>query len=175
MSLLNTQRPTIDKRRRLQPCQLSELTVINADGSGRRVIFETCELIEAPNWTPDGQWLVFNADGRLYRISPDGKDGPIRINTAPIEDLNNDHVLSPDGATMYLSSRDRHLYAVALSGGIPKRVSRIRRPGANTSTISTASRPTGESSPMSDTRRTRRARWSRASARCRRPAATYVS
>ena len=123
MSLLNTQRPTIDSRRRLQPCQLSELTVIHADGSGREVIFETCELIEAPNWTLDGGWLVFNADGRLYKISPDGRDGPIRINTASIEDLNNDHVLSPDGTTMYVSSRDRHLYAVSLSGSIPQRIS----------------------------------------------------
>jgi Tol biopolymer transport system component len=123
MSLLNTQRPAMDKRRRLQAGQLSELTIINADGSGRRVIFEACELFEAPNWTPDGKWLVFNADGRLYKISPDGGVGPIRINTAPIEDLNNDHVLSPDGKIAYLSSRDRHLYAVPIDGGTPRRLS----------------------------------------------------
>jgi Tol biopolymer transport system component len=123
MSLLNSQRPAIDRRRHLLAGQVSELTVINADGTGRQVIFEAGELIEAPNWTPDGKWLVFNADGRLYKISPDGKEGPIRINTAPIEDLNNDHVLSPDGKTAYLSSRDRHLYAVPLEGGTPKRVS----------------------------------------------------
>ncbi len=123
MSLLNTQRPPMDKRRRLRDGQVSELTVINADGSGRRVIFEACELFEAPNWTPDGKWLVFNADGRLYRISPDGTDGPHRINTAPIEDLNNDHCLSPDGRTLYLSSRDRHLHAVPLEGGQPRRLS----------------------------------------------------
>ena len=113
----------MDKRRRLQAGQISELTVINADGSGRHVIFESCELFEAPNWTPDGKWLVFNADGRLYKISPDGSDGPIRINTAPIEDLNNDHVLSPDGKIAYLSSRDRHLYSVSIDGGRPTRLS----------------------------------------------------
>ncbi len=123
MTILNTQRPPIDQRRRLQPYQVSELVVINADGTGREVIFESCELFEAPNWTADGCWLVFNMDGRLYRISPDGHEGPIRINTAPIEDLNNDHVLSPDGRTAYLSSRDRHLYAVPLEGGIPARLS----------------------------------------------------
>jgi Tol biopolymer transport system component len=123
MSLLNTQRIAMDRRRRLQAGQVSELTVINADGTGRQVIFEACELFEAPNWTPDGKWLVFNADGRLYKISPDGNVGPNRINTAPIEDLNNDHVLSPDGRTAYLSSRDRHLYAVSLEGGAPKRLS----------------------------------------------------
>ena len=123
MTLLHTQRPALDQRRRLQPSQVSELVVINADGTGRTVIFESCELFEAPNWTPDGRWLVFNADGRLYRISPDGREGPARINTAPVEDLNNDHVLSPDGKTAYLSSRNRHLYAVSLEGGVPTRIS----------------------------------------------------
>ncbi|MBV9538716.1 MAG: PD40 domain-containing protein [Acidisphaera sp.] len=123
MSLLNTQRPAMDKRRRLRPSQISELVVINADGTRREVIFESCELFEAPNWTPDGRWLVVNADGRLYKISPDGREGPIRINTAPIEDLNNDHVLSPNGRVVYLSSRDRHLYAAPFDGGAAKRLS----------------------------------------------------
>src|SRR4051794_122906 len=33
--------------------------------------------VEAPNWTPDGRWLVVNADGRLYRVPPEpaGVDG----------------------------------------------------------------------------------------------------
>ena len=38
-----------------------------------QVIYDTAELIEAPNWTPDGKWLIYNADGRLFRISPDGE------------------------------------------------------------------------------------------------------
>lgn len=109
-------------RRQLAPGQVSELTVIDRDGSNRTVIYETAELIEAPNWSPDGKWLVFNADGRLFRISPDGADGPHRINTAPVENLNNDHVISPDGATIHLSAGG-HLYRVPFSGGAPVRVS----------------------------------------------------
>lgn len=127
MPQLNSQRPAISKRRRLQPGQVSELVVINADGSGRQVVYEAGELIEAPNWTPDG-WLVFNADGRLFRISSDGRQGPFRIDTSPIDDINNDHVLSPDGKTAYLSSRDSHLYVVPITGGTPKRLSPDQAP-----------------------------------------------
>lgn len=109
--------------RALQPGQRSELTVIDVDGSGRRVVFTADEIIEAPNWTPDGKWLVFNAGGELYRISPDGAVGPEKIDTGPLADLNNDHVLSPDGRLIYVSSDDGHLYVLPIEGGTPKRVS----------------------------------------------------
>jgi Tol biopolymer transport system component len=109
--------------RSLQPGQRSELTVVNIDGSGRRVVFTADEIIEAPNWTPDGKWLVFNAGGELYRISPDGSVGPEKIDTGHLADLNNDHVLSPDGKLIYVSSDDSHLYVVPIEGGTPKRVS----------------------------------------------------
>ena len=108
--------------RALQPGQLSELTVSNADGTDRTVIFTASEVIEAPNWTPDGQTLVFNAGGELWRIPVTGGE-PRRIDTGDRRDLNNDHVLSPDGATVYVSADDGHLYAVPLAGGAPRRVS----------------------------------------------------
>tara|TARA_R110002124_G_scaffold36451_15_gene117486 strand:+ start:44280 stop:45173 length:894 start_codon:yes stop_codon:yes gene_type:complete len=108
--------------RALQPGQTAELTIINADGTGRTVVFTADEVIEAPNWTPDGQTLVFNAGGELWRIGADGGT-PVRIDTSTLRDLNNDHVLSPDGATVYVSADDGHLYAVPLAGGPPRRVS----------------------------------------------------
>ena len=115
------QRPHPDTRR-LMPRQSSELVVLDLTLGQPRVIYDTQDLLEAPNWTLDGKWLVYNADGRLWRISPDGSDGPHRINTAPIENLNNDHVLAPDGQTIFLSANDGHLYAVALTGGVPHRI-----------------------------------------------------
>ena len=83
------------QRLRLQDGQLAELSIVNCESGESTVIYETAELIEAPNWTPDGEWLIFNADSRIFRISPDGKRGPERINTEPIEDLNNDPALFP--------------------------------------------------------------------------------
>lgn len=109
--------------RSLQPGQRSELTVIDVDGGSRHVVFTAGEIIEAPNWTPDGKWLVFNAGGELWRISPDGADGPERIDTGNLRDLNNDHVLSPDGSLLYVSSDDGHIYVLPIAGGTPKRVS----------------------------------------------------
>lgn len=107
--------------RELQPGQLSELTICDIDGN-TEVIFVADEVIEAPNWTPDGAALIFNAGGELWRIAATGGK-PTRINSGHLRDLNNDHVLSPDGSTIYVSSDDGHLYALPIEGGSPRRVS----------------------------------------------------
>ena len=115
--------PFTRKFRSLLPGQRSELTIISADGTGRDVIFTADEIIEAPNWHPSGDYLVFNAGGEIWRINTDGS-GLKRIETGTIRDLNNDHVISPDGKTIYLSnSGDFALYAVGIEGGTPRKVS----------------------------------------------------
>ena len=115
--------PFTRKGRELLPGQRAELTIINADGSGREVILVADEIIEAPNWHPDGDTLVFNAGGEIWRINIDGS-GLEKIDTGTIRDLNNDHVISPDGKTIYMSnSGDWAIYAVAIEGGTPRRVS----------------------------------------------------
>ncbi len=113
--------------RTLLPGQVSELSIINIDGTGRQVIYTADEIIEAPNWTPDGKWLIFNAGGELWRIAPDGS-GLARIDTGPLHDLNNDHVLSPDGKSIYVSSDDTHLYVLPITGSpTPKRISNTHK------------------------------------------------
>ena len=107
--------------RSLAAGQRSALTIIDRDGA-QTVIFTTDEVLEAPNWSPDGAWLVFNAGGKLFRIAPTGGE-VTPIDTGPLADLNNDHVLAPDGSTIYVSSDDGHLYAVPFAGGAPRRVS----------------------------------------------------
>lgn len=107
--------------RALSPGQRAQLEVIDLDGN-RRIVFTADDVIEAPNWSRDGQWLVFNAGGQLFRISPDGGT-PEHIETAGLDDLNNDHVLSPDGSTIYVSSDDGHLYAIPFEGGASRRIS----------------------------------------------------
>lgn len=101
--------------------QQSQLEIIDLEGN-RRIVLTTSEVIEAPNWSPDGQWLVFNAGGQLFRISPDGGT-PELIPSDGLDDLNNDHVISPDGSTIYVSSDNGHLYAVPFSGGAARKVS----------------------------------------------------
>lgn len=110
--------------RQLAPGQRSVLTILDTRSGAIETVFVTDRLIEAPNWTPDGAHLIFNAGGQLWRIAAEGGT-PRLINTRPVEDLNNDHVLSPDGKRIYLSSNDSHLYVVASEGGTPVRVSNV--------------------------------------------------
>lgn len=111
------------KGRSLLPGQRAELVTFDLATGAPTVILEADDVIEAPNWTPDGKWLIFNAGGEIWRIGAEGGSLPEKIETGTIRDLNNDHVLSPDGDTIYLSNNDGHLYAVPITGGEPRRVS----------------------------------------------------
>ncbi|EJJ31505.1 TolB family protein [Rhizobium sp. CF142] len=108
--------------RELAVGQRSELRVLDVDGGASRLVYSTEFLIEAPNWMPDGKTLVFNAGGEIWKLSLSGGE-PQRIDTGPLQDLNNDHVVSPDGRFLYLSSDDGHLYRVPVAGGNPVRIS----------------------------------------------------
>ena len=103
--------------------QVAQLVTMASDGSDRRVLLEADEIIEAPNWTPDGKFLIINAGGELWRVPADGNGEIVRIETGAFRDLNNDHVLSPDGQTIYFSENNGHLYAVPITGGEPRKVS----------------------------------------------------
>lgn len=109
--------------RQLAGGQRSELTVLDIESRECRLVFAADTVIEAPNWTPDGH-LIFNAGGQLWRIDAEG-GVPARIDTGHLADLNNDHVLSPDGTTLYVSSDDGHLYSLPAAGGAPTRISNI--------------------------------------------------
>lgn len=108
-------------QRTLKPGQMSRLVTIGSDGSELQVVYETTDVIEAPNWSPDGKWLVFNLRGSLFRIPVDGSTPPTRIDTGEVKNANNDHVISPDGSTIYFSA-GMEIYAVAFQGGTPRRV-----------------------------------------------------
>lgn len=101
--------------------RISQLLTIAVDGSDLRLVYETTEHIEAPNWSPDGRWLMFNSKGLLWRLAATG-GSPERIPTGDITGANNDHVISPDGQTIYFSANG-HIYAVPFVGGEPRRVS----------------------------------------------------
>ena len=94
-----------------------------------QVVKEFPYVIEAPNWTPDGKWLVFNMNGKLYKMAPDGKSDPVEIPTGDITQCNNDHVMTADGKWIGLSSNDpanrsynSYVYVVPFEGGEPRRI-----------------------------------------------------
>lgn len=60
-------------------------------------------VVEAPNWTKDGKFLVYNSEGQIYRICLE--TGEITgIETGIANTCNNDHVLAPDGSGIAVSS-----------------------------------------------------------------------
>jgi Tol biopolymer transport system component len=84
----------------------STLEVIDVGGiQSRRVVRQFAGKIEAPNWSKDGAALLYNADGRLWRIAVDGKSDPVPVNTGPLQHLNNDHGISPAGDQVIVSDQ----------------------------------------------------------------------
>jgi TolB protein len=110
--------------RTLRPGQRAQLFVVAVDSGERRLVHESSTLLfEAPNWTGDGAWLVVNGDGLLFRMRSDGSGEPEQIDLGTVPAINNDHVMAPDGSTVYVSAEDGHLYAIPFAGGSPRRVS----------------------------------------------------
>ncbi|TDX03111.1 PD40 domain-containing protein [Kribbella sp. VKM Ac-2566] len=111
--------------RTLRPGQRSELYVVDVATNTHRLVFSSDEvLFEAPNWLPDGT-LVVNGNGLLFRVT----DALEEIELGGVPAINNDHVVSPDGRTVYVSANDGHIYAVPIDGGPGRRVTNDRGPG----------------------------------------------
>ena len=104
----------------------SNLEILDVTTGKRQVIFNAPGSIQAPNWTPDGKTLIYNADGLLYTFNL-AKGKPSVLNTGDIKNNNNDHVLSFDGSMLGISSGVQALggsivYTVPTTGGIPKQI-----------------------------------------------------
>jgi TolB protein len=109
--------------RKLLPGQIAQVVIASTTGEPPIEVFSTDEMIiEAPNWTLDGRWLILNGDGKLWRLATDGSSGFEQIELAGVPALNNDHVLAPDGRHVFVSANDWHIYEADLNGGPVRRV-----------------------------------------------------
>ena len=83
------------------------------------------EVIEAPNWSPCGTYLLINGGGRLFKV-PLAAPQMVAVPTGAAVACNNDHGISPDGATIVLSSHHEgegsRIYTMPSGGGDPVRV-----------------------------------------------------
>lgn len=92
----------------------------------RTVLKEFDYVIEAPNWTRDGRFLVYNSRGRMYTYAL--ANGEIKeIDTGFAIDCNNDHVLSSDNAQLAVShftyeDATSRIYILPFAGGSPRLV-----------------------------------------------------
>jgi TolB protein len=106
----------------------STLETISIDSTDRRVVYVAPERFEAPNWSRDGSYLLFNRNGHIEKIAATS-GMPEEINTGFATRCNNDHGISPDGKWLAISdnSQEDHeslVYVLAIAGGEPKRITK---------------------------------------------------
>lgn len=108
--------------------RISTLETVPISSKDRRAVYTTTNLIEAPNWSRDGASLLFNGQGRIYTLPATGGE-PRVVDTGFATRCNNDHGLSPDGATLAISDQSQErrsiIYLVPATGGAPRRVTKL--------------------------------------------------
>ena len=104
----------------------SKLELLDVFNLERKIIYEDTGRIEAPNWMRDGQNLLFNKGGLIYKL-PVGGGTPQVIPTGMANRNNNDHVISFDGKMLGISSQRANMpgngssvYVVPITGGEPR-------------------------------------------------------
>lgn len=89
-------------------------------------VLRTDMMIEAPNWAPDGSYLLVNGDGLIYRVPLDNPKLHL-VDTGAANQCNNDHGITPDGQTYILSShhggQGSEIYLIPATGGQPRKIS----------------------------------------------------
>lgn len=106
----------------------SRLEILDIEAGIRKVIYSTSGHIEAPNWSRDGQFLIYNSGGKLYKF--DLKKGkPEVIESGIAINNNNDHGISFDGKMLAISNHTEEngksssmIYTLPVKGGKPFRV-----------------------------------------------------
>ncbi|MDG0809218.1 TolB family protein [Cohnella rhizosphaerae] len=102
---------------------VSILETVDIHSGERRVLAEFDHLIEAPNWTRDGNRLIYNSQGRLYAYDI-AENKSQAIDSGFAVQCNNDHVLSPDNGRIAVSHHtfedgQSRIYVLPLEGGHP--------------------------------------------------------
>lgn len=104
---------------------ISTMEIFNIENQTRQVVFEENNHFEAPNWSPDGTYLLYNSHGLLYKyVLQTGRKEQLFTDFA--NNINNDHGISTDGQTIVLShspeGEGSKVYTVPASGGTPQLV-----------------------------------------------------
>jgi hypothetical protein len=84
----------------------SNLETLDMDSGLRKILYHTPDAIQAPNWTPNGKFLIYNTDGLLYSFDLE-KGTASKINSGFATANNNDHVLSFDGKMLGISHHSK--------------------------------------------------------------------
>lgn len=109
-----------------KPVLESTLEVVTIASTDRRVIYHTRDHIEAPNWSRDGKYFLFNSSGRIYQLPVSGEK-PELLDTGTCTHCNNDHGISPDGTLLAISDQSAkdgksRINILPFIGGQPRQI-----------------------------------------------------
>ena len=114
-TLFLSQTPTV-------PAFHSKVAIFDLKSRKSTVVFEQDGIVEAPNWSRDGKFLLVNTGGSLFRLAPQAgsKLDKIALGDGSYR-CNNDHDLSPDGRKIGFSassptSRQSQVYVANADG-----------------------------------------------------------
>src|SRR5580658_7737309 len=102
----------------------SKITVYDLAAKSSTTVYQADQIIEAPNWSRDGSFLLVNTAGNLYRLPVSGAGEPTleKIDLGPGGyRCNNDHDLTRDGKLQAFSassptSRQSQVYLAQADG-----------------------------------------------------------
>jgi TolB protein len=118
------------------PVLYSTLETVAISSTDRTAVYHAEGRFEAPNWSRDGSYFLFNRNGHLEKL-PVSAGTPEVINTGTLNRLNNDHGISPDGTQLAISdntqetksaggapSHDSLVYVLPIGGGNPRQITK---------------------------------------------------
>jgi Tol biopolymer transport system component len=93
-----------------EPRLRSQIYVYSLQDGRSHLVFDADSIWEAPNWSPDGKYLIVNHDGAIYRLvlQADGKAEPQKLPIPADLSCNNDKSVSPDGTKLAFSATPAH-------------------------------------------------------------------
>ena len=92
---------TVTPRTRIQ----SKINIYDIGSKRTEVIYTANRVFEAPNWSPDGAFLIVNSGGDLYKLAPAAGSEPQKITLSEKVNANNDHGITKDGTKIAISGR----------------------------------------------------------------------
>lgn len=88
------------------PHTRSRVFIYDLHDDSSHLVYTDDAVWEAPNWSPDGKYLISNHEGGIYRLTlkPDGTAEPQPTSIPSTYNCNNDKALSPDGTQLAFSA-----------------------------------------------------------------------
>ncbi len=119
----------VEIKQRPAPILESTLETIAISSKDRKVVYTKRAHFEAPNWSRDGKYFLFNQAGRIMKLPVTGGE-PVALDTGFATRNNNDHGISFDGNWLAISDQSQEqrrslIYVLPITGGKPRRVTQL--------------------------------------------------